>query len=259
MFAAASNAVLRALLAPVCAVCDRPLNTPLDGAMCGTCLNGVRAIAPPLCRQCGDQRPAYADDGLCARCRGGRAAVVLARSAGVYDGTLRDMIHALKYRRHRMIAPWLADRMRRDGAEVLAGAAAVIPVPLHAWRRWQRGFNQADDLACGLHLPVWRVLRRRRGGPPQASLPAADREANARGAYALCRRERLRPRAWHRLRGATVVLVDDVMTTGATLNACARVLREAGVKDVRALTAARAVAAPPPQPPLTRHPSIARR
>ncbi len=249
MFAAASNALLRALLAPTCAVCDRPLTTPLDGPMCDTCVNGVRVMAPPLCRRCGDQRPAYADDHLCVRCRRGeRAAVGLARSAGVYDGTLRDMIHALKYRRRRMIAPWLAERMRRDGAEVLEGADAVIPVPLHAWRLWQRGFNQADDLARGLRLPVWRALRRHRGGPPQAGLPAARREANARGAYALCRRARLRPRAWNRLRGATVVLVDDVMTTGATLNACARVLREAGVADVRALTAARAVAAPPPPP-----------
>lgn len=259
MFAAASNAVLRAMLAPACAVCDQPLLAPLNGAICGNCISGVRAIAPPICLRCGDQRPAYADDGLCARCRSGPAALAVARSAGVYDGTLRDLIHALKYRRRRMIAPWLSARMRREGAEVLDGADAVVPVPLHAWRQWQRGFNQADDLASGLRLPVWRVLRRHRGGPPQAGLPAADRDANARGAYALCRRERLRPRAWNRLRGATVVLVDDVMTTGATLNACARVLQAAGAKDVRALTAARAVAAPPPQPLRSRHLSTARR
>jgi ComF family protein len=259
VFTAAFNAVVRALLAPTCAVCDRPLSTPLDGAMCGNCLSSVRAIAPPICLRCGDQCDPYAGDGLCARCRRGRVAVALARSAGVYDGALRDMIHALKYRQRRMIAPWLAARMRREGAEVLAGADAVVPVPLHAWRQWQRGFNQADDLACGLHLPVWRVLRRHRGGPPQSSLPAADRGANARGAYALCRREHWRPLAWNRLRGATVVLVDDVMTTGATLNECARVLQEAGAKDVRALTAARAVAAPPPQQLQSRHLSIARR
>ena len=181
----------------------------------------------------------------------------MARSAGVYDGALRDMIHALKYQRRRMIAPWLSARMACDGAEVLDNADAVVPVPLHAWRQWQRGFNQADDLAVGLGLPVWRVLRRHRGGPPQASLPAATRHANARGAYRLCRREPIVGRG--RLNGAVVVLVDDVMTTGATLSACAAVLQHAGVSTVRALTAARAVAARPPQSPPTRHLSIAHR
>ncbi len=256
VFAAASNSVLRAILAPGCAVCDQPLDAPLEGAICRACWRGVPSIAPPICALCGDHLPAGLVETLCARCSRELPAVALARSAGVYDGSLRHMIHALKYQRRRMIAPWLAARMQRDGQEVLDGADAVVPVPLHAWRHLQRGFNQADDLAMGLGLPVWRALRRHRAGPPQASLPAAQRPANARGAYALAWCERMRPQ---RLRGAVLVLIDDVMTTGATLNACAGVLRDAGAASVRSLTAARAVAARPPQPQPTRHLSIVRR
>lgn len=240
----------------MCAVCECPLDAPLDGAICPACAAGVPAITPPLCMRCGDQLPTSALDLLCERCRHDLPAVSLARSAGIYDGALRDMVHALKYRRRRMIAPWLSARMRRAGEEVLDGADAVVPVPLHPWRQWQRGFNQADDLATGLDLPVWRALRRHRGGPPQASLPALQRRANAQGAYGIAWRERAHPR---RLRGAVVVLIDDVMTTGATLNACAAILRSAGAANVRALTAARAVAARPQPPRPTRHLSVVRR
>lgn len=256
MLVSVSNAVVRALLAPTCAACAHPLDSPLDGAICPSCAHGIHHITPPICLRCGDLLNAYAEDALCQRCRHDLPAVSLARSVGVYDGTLRDMVHALKYRQRRMIAPWLSQRMRSSGAEVLDGADAVVPVPLHLWRHLQRGFNQADDLAIGLGLPIWRALRRHRGGPPQARLPAAQRHANAHGAYALAWRERLRPQ---RLRGAVVVLVDDVMTTGATLNACAALLRDAGAANVRALTAARAVTTRPPQPLRTPHLSIVRR
>jgi ComF family protein len=176
--------------------------------------------------------------------------VALARSAGLYDGSLRAIVHAFKYRQCRALARPLAALMARAGADVLDGADAVVPVPLHPARAWRRGFNQADDLARALDLPVWRVLRRARHGPPQATLPAARRHGNVRLAFALARLA-----AWRadtRLRNRVVVLVDDVMTTGATLDACAEVLLAAGVRSVRALTAARAVAgrpAPPPPPP----------
>lgn len=256
MLVSLSNTVLRGLLAPCCAACDRPLDAPLSGALCPNCVASVPTITPPICVRCGDQLPFFAIHSLCERCRHEPPVIVRARSAGVYDGSLRDMIHALKYQRRRMIAPWLAARMRDDGAAVLAGADAVSPVPLHPFREFQRGFNQADDLAIDLGLPVWRVLRRHRGGPPQAGLPARLRLANARGAYGLRLSARLRS---ERLRGAVVVLVDDVMTTGATLNACASVLHRAGVASVRALTAARAVAARPPQPLRSRHLSIVHR
>jgi ComF family protein len=136
--------------------------------------------------------------------------------------------------------------MRETGADVLNDADAVIPVPLSRRRALTRGFNQADDLARLLGPPVWRVLRRRRHGLPQAGLPASDRHANVKGAYGvswLVHAPFQRP-----LPGTTVVLIDDVMTTGATLEECARVVQAAGVASVRALTIARA-AAPGPRSP----------
>lgn len=124
--------------------------------------------------------------------------------------------------------------MRERGADMLAGAAFVVPVPLHHTRRRRRGFNQADDLAEGLGLPVCRALRRVRATETQAGLAAARRHRNVRDAFSPARHAT-------RLAGAVVVLVDDVSTTGATLDACARVLKEAGAAEVRALTAARVV------------------
>jgi ComF family protein len=141
--------------------------------------------------------------------------------------------------------------MRLAGADLLEGADGVVPVPLHRWRAFQRGFNQADDLSVYLGLPVWRVLRRTRFGPPQSALTAHGRAANVAGAFATRRTllALVMPLRAPSLRNRAVVLVDDVMTTGATLNACSEALLEAGVRSVRALTAARAVAERPGRRP----------
>jgi adenine/guanine phosphoribosyltransferase-like PRPP-binding protein len=131
--------------------------------------------------------------------------------------------------------------MRHAGDEILMGTSCAIPVPLHPWRRFRRGFNQARDLAATLGVPVLPVLRRTRATPPQTGLSLAGRRRNVRGAFEISPRvER-----YHRslLVNRAVVLVDDVRTTGATLDACARVLKQAGVAEVRALVAA--LAEPP--------------
>jgi ComF family protein len=127
--------------------------------------------------------------------------------------------------------------MRDAGADVLSGADFVVPVPLHAWRRFRRGFNQAHDLARCIELPVIHALWRTRATAPQSGLTAGARRRNLHGAFAIspCLVHRGRCRD---LRDRIVVIVDDVRTTGATLNACAEVLKDAGVREVRALTAA---------------------
>jgi ComF family protein len=159
-------------------------------------------------------------------------------------------VHALKYDGRRALSRALARLMIERGEEVLEGAVAAVPVPLAPARLLSRGFNQADDLAGETGLPVRRLLRRRGfRSRPQAGLGAAERLRNVDGAFALRQSARhLRSAAgdWH---GGTVVLVDDVMTTGATLDSCASVLLDAGVRSVRALTLARA-SARRPQPPL---------
>lgn len=249
MLLRASNVFVRVFLAPACAACGSLLLRPLDSPVCPACWRSIAGLSPPLCARCGDGLNDWRNaDPHCARCRRQPPVYALARSAGRYEGSLRTIVHAFKYQRRRLLAAPLGALMREAGADLLAGADAVVPVPLHAVRSFERGFNQADDLCCALRLPVWRVLRRRRHGPPQAGLPASRRHGNVRDAFGL---------RWgvgrRRLRNAAVVLVDDVMTTGATVNACARVLLDAGVRSVGVLTAARAAtprrAAPPGPPP----------
>ena len=139
----------------------------------------------------------------------------------------------------RSIAAPLSHLLLRHAGPLLRGADLVVPVPLHWSRQWRRGFNQAHELASGLGLPVRGVLRRRRYTRSQTGLSADDRSANVREAFVLSRRA-------GSLDGLCVVVVDDVSTTGATLEACARVLKEGGVREVRTLTAARVATVPPP-------------
>lgn len=210
----AADSLVAVVLAPVCAACRRPLDEPTRGAVCASCWS---AIVPTTPLGCGNFPPL----------------VSLATAIGPYEGTLKDIVHALKYDPRPTIARRLAARMREAGADVLDGADAVVPVPLHRARQRTRGFNQARELARHLDRPVLDALSRTRKTSPQADLPAAKRHANVRGAFALTA-------AGAALDGLVVVLVDDVSTTGATLNACAAPLLDAGVKEVRALTAAQA-------------------
>jgi len=237
----AVDAVLSVVLAPSCAACDELLDRPTRGPVCDQCWDSIRPLTPPLCDRCGDPLPAWRSISiplaLCPRCRRAGRFVDRARAIGSYDGALRAIVHAMKYEGRRSLARPLAALMRRRGADMLDGAACVVPVPLHRSRRRQRGFNQAVDLARHLGLPVIPALHRIRATASQTGLPAAQRHRNVRDAFRLTRAGRLLP-------GATVVLVDDVSTTGATLEACARALKEIGVVEVRALTAARVVSPP---------------
>ena len=167
------------------------------------------------------------------------------RSVGAYDGSLRAILHALKYDGRQTLAPPLAALAR----EVLrdlppARHTWAVPVPLHARKRRARGFNQADLLARGLHLPVRALLCRRRDTSSQTTLDRAARRENVQGVFALRTGRWLpsRPAAFPGAPGdVQTLLIDDVMTTGATLASCAAVLREAGVTRVAALTIARTV------------------
>jgi ComF family protein len=231
------DGALAVLLAPACAACQAPLDAPTRGPVCADCWAKVVPITPPLCDACGDPLASWRVISLahvrCPRCRRRASRVTHTRALGAYDGPLRDIIHALKYEGRRTLAVPLAAAMRRHGADVLDGADICVPVPLHPLRHYTRGFNQAQALAAQLGLPMVRALRRVRRTPPQADLPEARRHANVRGAF------RLRRRA--RVNGLVVVLVDDVSTTGATLDACAAALIEGGAAEVRGLTAAKAV------------------
>jgi ComF family protein len=211
-----ADALLAVTLAPTCISCDRPLDEPTQGCMCRPCWN---LIAPARAHA------SFSD------------AIMMARAGGDFDGALRAAIHAFKYEGRRSLATPLGRLMQSAGIDVVRDADCVVPVPLHAWRHFRRGFNQASDLAKTVGVPVVHALWRTRATTSQSGLTAAARRRNVRGAFRLSpllsvrRREDL-------VRDRIVVLVDDVRTTGATLNACAEVLRAAGARDVRALTAA---------------------
>jgi ComF family protein len=235
---ALADGLLAVALSPVCAACEQPLERPTAGPVCGACWHSILPITPPLCDQCGGPLPAWRPLAVpfdaCVRCRRLKPVVTRARAIGAYDGALRSIIHALKYDGRRSLAVRLGAMMRGRGSDVLSGAHFVVPVPLHSSRRRSRGFNQAADLARELRVPVAAALRRTRATATQTGLPAARRHRNVRDAFAATRAAR-------RVNGRVAVLIDDVCTTGATLEACARVLKDAGTAEVRALTAARVV------------------
>ncbi len=231
----AVNFLLSALFEPPCVACKQTLRDPVDGAVCAGCWAALRR-APRLERRDADAHIAW----WCA--------------VDHYEGPMKEIIHALKYERRRSIASPLGALMRERGSDLLRDAGVVVPVPLHSRREYQRGFNQAEDLARHLGLPVARMLTRVKHTHSQIDLPKHARAENVRSAFALvepkgstlqelvgnCSRR-------NSCRGepsgspATVVLVDDVATTGATLAECALVLKAAGVREVRAITAARVV------------------
>ena len=211
----AANLLLTVAFAPPCAACAAPLATPVDGCVCPRCWS---AVAPP------------------PRVEWPSGPLADVAAAGDYSGSLRQIVHALKYDGRRSLARPLGVLMRAAGQDVLDSAAYVVPVPLHPWRRLRRGFNQASDLAELLGPPVRHWLWREKATAPQADLTAVERRSNVGGAFRLS--PLVRRTARETLRDTIVVLVDDVRTTGATLNACAEVLAAAGVREVRALTAA---------------------
>jgi ComF family protein len=231
------DALLSVVLAPACAACERPLDEPTRGPVCGVCWESISKFTLPLCRICGDPLPSWRDDGpevrCCPHCRARNHVVSHGRAIGEYNGSLREIVHALKYAGHRSLARPLAHLMARSGASVLDGADAAVPVPLHRSKKRERGFNQAAEIARHLPIASIHALTRTRATASQTDLPAGARHDNVRNAFTM--------RSGRRVRGLVVVLIDDVSTTGATVDACARVLLAAGAREVRALTAARVV------------------
>ncbi len=160
-----------------------------------------------------------------------------ARAVATHDGAMRRLIHALKYadrqEGRRLFGRWLAGA----GRDLLADADILVPVPLARWRLWRRRFNQsallADALARETGLPMEPLaLLRVRATRSQVGLTRAQRRKNVAGAF------RVAPRRRHRIDGQAVLLVDDVITTGATAEACARALRRAGARRVDVLALA---------------------
>jgi ComF family protein len=234
--------VLRGLLdllfPPACLVCGQALGGGLPGVnpysnrLCPQCQAGLTFRPTPVCPHCAaDVGPhTHLADG-CPRCRDETFHFERVVRLGSYEGVLRDVVLRMKLRGQEgfaeLLGSWWAEQLREPLLAV--GADAIVPVPLHWRRRWRRGFNQSAALARGLagllRLPLqlsW--LRRVRYTPPQTTQTPAQRRDNVRGVF--------RTRRRLRLHGLSLLLIDDVMTTGATVSECARTLRAAGAARV---------------------------
>lgn len=223
-----------------CQLCGSRRATAADGYVCSQCWSGLRFIQPPSCRRCG--LPFAGDithEFECANCRDLDLAFEFARAAVVAEGVALEVIHRYKYQRALWFEPFLGDLLfRAAGPGFRAGEFhGIVPVPLHPLRQREREFNQAERLAAWLGrrvgVPVLsQLVRRTEATRTQTRLTREERAENVRRAFA--------PVTDERLRGLRLLVVDDVLTTGATTDAVARVLLESGVESVGVLTAARA-------------------
>jgi ComF family protein len=227
-------------LPPLCPSCREPLG---DGAgLCATCWSKLSLIEPPYCARLGI--PFTYDPGpglLSMEAIANPPAYDRARAAVRYDDIARALVHRFKYGDRLDLAPMMGRWMARAGGELLADAEAMVPVPLH-WRRlWARRFNQSAALAGAVSELAGQVVlhgavKRVRATPQQVGLNKSERAENVQGAF------KVPPERKAEIAGRRLVLVDDVLTSGATVDACARALLRAGAAHVDVLVFARVVA-----------------
>ena len=226
------SGVMDLIYPPHCVVC----RDAGDGYLCPKCADKITLIKPPVCYKCG--KPCEAS--VCDECYQREYAFECARSAGIFDGPLRDAIHAMKYRNYEAVVDPLAQIMIRAFPDtgLARNTDVLVPIPIHYSRLLDRGFNQSEELArklagrIGLPMEA-KVLRKSRKTAHQVDLPLDERALNVRGSLSVKHEQKIRAKR--------VLLIDDVFTTGATLDEAARVLLEAGASEVRAYTLARSL------------------
>lgn len=228
-------------LPTACSYCNAPVVDSGIPFFCSACWADFLVMTSPFCQKCG--RPfdspealSHSPDHCCMHCRKDPPLFDQALSVGLFEGPLREAIHQFKYRPCGALAMPLA-RWMTDNLKSIDGVDVIMPIPLHSLRLRQRGFNQslllAHQLAVTFSIPLsYDNLLRVIPTKPQVELSGEQRIKNVKNAFALARPEEIS--------GRSILLVDDVFTTGATVNECTKVLRESGSTVVRALTIARA-------------------
>ena len=235
------NAGLALLYPEVCQLCKAEPATPREGYVGGKCWSQVRFIRPPFCQRCGlPFEGEITHSFVCTNCHELELHFSFARSAVVAKTVVLEAIHRFKYSRALWFENFLAGLLTREAGPALRGKRwdLLVPVPLHPLKEREREFNQSARLARHLgraaNIPCEeRILRRNRATVTQTRLDRKARAANMATAFMV--------RTGERLAGRRVVVVDDVFTTGATTNDCARALRDAGAEEVCVWTVARGV------------------
>jgi len=219
--------ILNLLFPVTCIHCHAPVQERRWGGACPECWSSLIRLEPPFCVKCGEPAPAI--EGLCGLCIKDEHAFDFARSALLFTRTLREIIHHLKYSDRVSLTKPLGDILKECMEREPFTGNLIIPVPLHPSRERERGFNQAELLATRLGRPVARrLLRRRKNTQSQTGLSRNQRKRNLAAAF--------------ETRGevkGTVIVVDDVYTTGSTMDEIARTLKRAGAERVEVLTVAR--------------------
>jgi len=223
------------MLPPRCPGCGAIVEK--DDSFCHACWGQLRFLTPPWCAVCGEPfgDPAHAA-ARCRRCVAEPPAYDAARAALAYADPVKRVVLNLKHGDGTHLARVMAAQMARVGAGWFGPQALIVPVPLHRWRLWERGYNQAALIGralarrTGISMSV-DALVRTRATPPSGGMSRTERFANVEGVFRVAR-----PVA-----GRAIVLVDDVLTTGATAHACAATLKAAGAAHVNLLTFARVV------------------
>lgn len=242
---AASSSLFSILFPSDCRICREPLTNVASLPVCEPCLGKIVPLDGPLCQICGEKlfhTIAEAEDApLCGICRRVGAHFRRAAAYGAYEGALRDLTHLFKYKGIRPAGKVLGGLLNQTVAVMaLPDSVIVVPVPLWSGKRTARGFNQAEAIArtfidfqtSGSIQLDTSILVRTRETASQTGLTRHQRRANVRGAFAVVKPQKVR--------GRSILIVDDVMTTGTTAGECARVLRRAGAKEVFVATVARA-------------------
>lgn len=250
------RAALELVFPPTCVHCAAVIDADYSGEcglrLCRRCLDELVLIGGPTCRQCGAPAPrGLGTVARCGRCGRRRLRFDETITLGRYDGRLRQMLLKMKRAHGDPISLAVAELMWQHCGQRLreAGPDLVVPIPIHWRRRWSRGTNSAallaENLARRLAVPLGgRVLRRRRNTPPQFSLPPSRRWSNVRQAFSV--------KKGYPLGTTHVLLVDDILTTGATCSEAARMLKRAGAARVTVAVAARAFDTRPSVPGVAR-------
>ncbi len=225
---------LNALLPPVCLNCHAPLLN--SNQICPACWQNLHFISHPFCQIMGTPLPFHLGEmAVSAQAQAEPPVYDQARSIALYEGTMRSLIHKFKYQdRHELVqlfASWLA----LTGSDLIGKSDMIVPIPLHHRRLWQRRFNQSALLAKRLGQITgscvnYSYLKRHKKTRPQVGLTSHQRRDNLQGAFMI------EPKAVQHIRNRSILLIDDVITTGTTANAAARVLKQGGAEAVYILS-----------------------